>query len=241
MHEQVQEQIEQQIINGTLRSGDRLPSERTLTELLEVSRQSVREALRILESIGVIEATGTRGADAGWVVSDDTSPALGRLLQLQMALSRFDLTDLMETRIRLERWAAQLAAANADEDRIGAAERLVDAMEDEALAPRDFNRLDTEFHQVIAKASGNRLLTSLMQALRDAVEREMVSTVESIDDWEDVVYRLRHEHRALIDAISAGDGDEAADLVETHIREFYKQEMNNFLHPKGEAGAPRRS
>lgn len=219
------DQVEQQIIQGTLKAGDRLPSERTLTELLEVSRPSVREALRILESMGVIRSTGVRGSDAGWVVNEDASPALGRLLRLQFALSRFEFGDLIDLRIHLERWSCELAAKQGNEGALSKAHQLLDAMEDEALSPRDFNRLDTEFHMSVAEASGNTLLGDLMRALRDAVEREMVATFEQLDDAAAVTDRLRHEHRSILDAIGGGDGEGAADVAEQHIRVFYDREV----------------
>lgn len=225
-YEHVLEQVEQQIIQGTLRAGDKLPSERTLTELLEVSRPSVREALRILEAMGVIRSTGVRGSDAGWVVNEDASPALGKLLRLQFALSRFEFEALIDTRIQLECWACQLAAESNDDLALNKAHQLLDAMDDEALSPRDFNRLDTEFHLSIADASGNPLLRDLMRALRDAVEREMVATFEKLGgSAPKVMDRLRQEHRAILDAIGAGDGDGAAEATEQHIRVFYDRHV----------------
>lgn len=226
-HEQVLEQIEAQIVRGALRTGDRLPSERTLMELLEVSRSSIREALRILESIGIIVATGSRGMDAGWVISDHPSPALGRLLQLHMMLARFELTDLVEVRILLERWACRRAAARGDGHHFDAAQRALDAMNDEALSPRDFNRLDTEFHIRIAEASGNVLLRDLMQALRDAVEREMVAIFERHQDWRATASHLRKEHAAILEALRSGDGEQAAALAERHIATFYRDQMKS--------------
>jgi DNA-binding FadR family transcriptional regulator len=221
----VLEQIEAQIVHGTLRTGDRLPSERTLMELLKVSRSSVREALRILESIGIVTSRGTRGAEAGWVVSDHPSAALGRLLRLHLALARFELSDLVETRILLERWTCQRAAARHDGDRLKAATWTLEAMNDEALSPHDFNRLDTEFHIRIAEASGNVLLCDLMQALRDAVEREMVATFERLEDWRETAKHLRTEHAAILEAIKNGEGDRAASLVEQHISSFYQDQV----------------
>jgi GntR family transcriptional regulator, transcriptional repressor for pyruvate dehydrogenase complex len=225
-HEQVLEQIEAQIVRGTLRTGDRLPSERALMELLDVSRSSIREALRILESIGIIASTGTRGTEAGWVISDHPSPALGRLLRLHLALARFELSDLVQTRVLLERWACQHAAERGDNgNHLDAVQRTLEAMNDEALSPRDFNRLDTQLHIRIAEASGNVLLRDLMQALRDAVEREMVAAFERLTDWRAAAAQLRQEHAGILDALRAGEGDKAAALVEQHIVHFYRDQL----------------
>ena len=74
----------------------------------------------------------------------------------------------------------------------------------------------------MSQASGNPLLIALMQALRDAVQREMVATSERrLLDWPLVARRLHDEHDAISQAMRAGDGDQAARLMEAHIRRFY--------------------
>jgi GntR family transcriptional regulator, transcriptional repressor for pyruvate dehydrogenase complex len=85
--------------------------------------------------------------------------------------------------------------------------------------------LDTEFHVSIARASGNGLVVTLMQALRDAVKAEMVRAFTAIEDWRSVGDRLVAEHAGIVDAIEAGRGAEGADLVEAHIRTFYRDRL----------------
>lgn len=89
----------------------------------------------------------------------------------------------------------------------------------------EFNELDAEFHVSIARASGNGLVVTLMQALRDAVKAEMVRAFTAIDDWRAVGERLVAEHAEIVDAIEAGRGVEGADLVESHIRSFYRDQL----------------
>ncbi len=221
-HEHVLAQIAERILDGRLQVGDRLPSERELVGALGVSRGSVREALRILESMGIVEANVGSGRDAGSTVSGRASDALSNLLRLHMALSRFQLADLVEVRIQLERAAAARAAGQA-----GPADRallmaLIDDMEREGLEHSVFHELDTEFHVTIARASGNALSADLMQALRGAVRVHMETAFERVDDWDGMVGRLVQEHRQIAAAIAAGDGPRAADLVAEHIARFYE-------------------
>lgn len=220
-HRRVLALIEQQILDGSLRAGDRLPGERELAHLLGVSRTSVREALRALESMGIVARGPGRGPTSGCIVTGGPSAVLSSLLRLHLALSHFSLTDLVEVRVQLEIQAVRQAAG-----RLGGVgqqhlQGLVDEMSDPALSPADFNLVDTQFHIAISKASGNPLLHALMQALRDAVQREMVATSERLEDWPPMANRLRSEHQAIARAVQDDDKDLAGALVEAHIRGFY--------------------
>jgi GntR family transcriptional regulator, transcriptional repressor for pyruvate dehydrogenase complex len=220
-HEHVLAQIADRILDGRLEVGDRLPSERELVAALGVSRGSVREALRILESMGIIEANVGSGRDAGSTVSGRPSEALSNLLRLHMALSRFQLVDLVEVRIQLERAAAARAALVAEPSDITRLNEIVDEMSRGDLEHARFHELDTEFHVTIAHVSGNALSADLMQALRGAVRVHMETAFEAIDDWDGMVRSLSEEHRQIAAAIDAHDGSRAADLVAEHIAHFY--------------------
>jgi DNA-binding FadR family transcriptional regulator len=214
-------QIAERIIDGRLEVGDRLPSERELVTALGVSRGSVREALRILESMGIIEANVGSGRDAGSTVSGRPSEALSNLLRLHMALSRFQLVDLVEVRIQLERAAAARASSVAQAADIVRLNEIIDGMSRGDLEHARFHELDTEFHVTIANVSGNALSADMMQALRGAVRAHMETAFEAIEDWDAMVRKLSEEHRQIAAAIAAGDGARAADLVAEHISHFY--------------------
>jgi GntR family transcriptional regulator, transcriptional repressor for pyruvate dehydrogenase complex len=224
-HEQVVEQIQAKILDGELRVGAKLPSERDLVEALGVSRGSVREALRALEAMGIIDAQGGSGKDAGSVISGRSTEALGTLLRLHVALAGIALEDLVEVRIQLERHAAAGAARHHAAEDVALLRRLVDSMRPWMVSSAEFNELDTEFHVSIARSSGNPLTATLMQALRDAVKFEMVRAFTAIEDWRSVGERLVSEHSAIVDAIENARPTEAADLVEAHIRTFYHDQL----------------
>jgi GntR family transcriptional regulator, transcriptional repressor for pyruvate dehydrogenase complex len=220
-HEQVVAQIQEKILDGELRVGTKLPSERDLVEALGVSRSSVREALRSLEAMGIIDAQGGSGRDSGSVISGRSTQALGNLLRLHISLAEIGISDMIEVRIQLERHAASGAATHGTPEDVANLRRLVTAMGAPELTSAEFNELDTEFHVSIARASGNVLAATLMQALRDAVKSEMVAAFSGLEQWHSVGDQLVVEHAALVEAIAERRADDAAELVERHISAFY--------------------
>ncbi|HZZ50220.1 MAG TPA: FadR/GntR family transcriptional regulator [Pseudonocardia sp.] len=220
-HEHVLAQIEQQILDGRLSAGDRLPGERELADYLGVSRAGVREALRVLEALGVLSAGVGSGPGSGSVVRGEGSEALATLLRLHLALSSFTQSEVMEVRVQLERWSVSQAAVHATAGDVSQLRGAVLAMRQPDIGYEQFNELDTGFHVSIAEMSGNALLGTLMRALRDAVRREMLSVFESLSDWRAVADRVAGQHQEIVDAIEAGDSERAAGLVDAHITTFY--------------------
>ncbi|MGP4003434.1 FadR/GntR family transcriptional regulator [Streptomyces sp. 8N706] len=214
--------IEEQILAGNLRVGDRLPPERELVELLGVSRAAVREALRVLEAQGVLRSRVGTGPASGSVIAAMPSAGLTQLLRLHMALANFPLSDVVEARATLERSSARLAAERAgDEDRARMRDPL-SRMDDADLPLEAFNDYDTAFHVAIAEAGGNRLMADMTIAVRSAVRQTLLAAFHEFEDWNTVADRLRAEHHAIYDAIAAGDAERAGDLVEAHIRRFHQ-------------------
>lgn len=225
-HEQVLARIEQQILHGKLRPGARLPAERQLAEMLGVSRTAVRSALRILESMGIVEAGVGSGPSSGSTITGHTSPALTDLLRLHMALAMFTQREVTEVRIQLERWAAREAADQSRTEDLARLRGTVAAMRRTDLTSEEFNTLDTEFHVGIADCCGNSLLAHLMQTLRDLVHREMVTAFHALPDWRATASHLTDEHEDIIGAIEQGEGDRAVSLIDKHITAFYDNIQN---------------
>ncbi|MGW7291881.1 FadR/GntR family transcriptional regulator [Streptomyces xiamenensis] len=220
-YEQVMAQIEKRITDGYLRPGDRLPSEREFSQLLGVSRPSLREALRVLQALGIVEVRTGGGPDGGSVFIGHPGSGFADLLRLQLALGHFSDTDVLQTRLALEVWVAAEAARHAtpeDTDRMRA---ILDRMDDPELTAREFNRLDAEFHVVIAESAGNVLTAHLMGSLRTAIQRRMIDAYERLDDWRTTATTVRKEHRRILDAIERRDTDGAVTTVRAHITDFY--------------------
>lgn len=222
-HELVMNQIEAQLLSGHLKAGDQLPSERDFAGMLGVSRSSLRESLRVLEALGIIEVRLGGGPDSGAVIRREPGFGFVRLLQLELALGHFADSDVLGTRIALEEWscadAAELAGP-ADHAELAA---ILDRMDDPEISTADFNTLDTAFHVRIADAAGNALAAHLMGSLRLAIRQQMVDAYARLADWRATATTVRSEHRAILAAIEAKQSDEARTLVREHIRSFYRR------------------
>jgi GntR family transcriptional repressor for pyruvate dehydrogenase complex len=115
--EQIIEQIEEAIVVGRLRPGDRLPGERDLAERFGVSRLSVREALRVLERFGVLTARSGRGPNSGSVIANNSAAGITNALRLHTAMMQIPTKDIVEVRTVLETHAVQLACGDGDPNR----------------------------------------------------------------------------------------------------------------------------
>ncbi|WP_144659137.1 FadR/GntR family transcriptional regulator [Paenarthrobacter nicotinovorans] len=219
-HELVLQWIEKQLSDGDLVLGGRLPGERTMAEQLQVSRTSVREAVRILEAMGVVRAGVGSGKDAGTIVIAEPGSALGSTLRLHVATRHLPVADIVETRVLLESWAA--ARARVGVPALGEAAELLDRM-DTTQDIGTFLALDARFHVALAEAAGNAVVSAMMASLRGAIENYAGELTENLPDWHATCARLRLEHRAILAAVNSNDGGKAAELVAAHIQGFYKE------------------
>ncbi|MFJ3080289.1 FadR/GntR family transcriptional regulator [Streptomyces halstedii] len=220
-HELVLQSIEEQVFAGKLRAGDRLPPERELAPVFGVSRSALREALRVLETIGVLVAQPGRGPDAGARIVRNPDDALGRLLRLHFALGSYSLHDVLEARVALERSSFAAAARQAAPADLDEAAELLARMTRPGVPPEEFNELDTRFHVQIAHSSGNALTSTLTAAVRESVRPLILRALEAAEDWAATAAALNAQHTELLALVRAGRGEEAADLVEVHIRGFH--------------------
>jgi DNA-binding FadR family transcriptional regulator len=221
-YEQVMAQVEERILDGRLKAGDHLPSERDLAALLGVSRPSLRESLRVLEALGIVEIRRGGGIDGGAVLVGAPGPGFVNLLKLQLALGHFSQRDVLETRIALEEWScteAAIRAREADHRELG---EILTSMDAADIATSEFNRLDTAFHVRIAQATGNALTAHLMGSLRLAINRQMIEAYARLDDWRATADVVRAEHRGILSAIERRDSLGAAERVREHIHSFYR-------------------
>ncbi|MBT2552089.1 FadR/GntR family transcriptional regulator [Arthrobacter sp. ISL-5] len=219
-HQLVLHWIEDQLSGGQVAVGGRLPAERSLAEQLGVSRTSVREAIRILEAMGVVRAGVGSGPDAGTVVISDPTAALGSALRLHVATQHLPVADIVETRVLLESWAAARAKPGAPE--LDLAATLLDDM-DSDHGVDDFLALDVRFHLAVADAAGNAVVSAMMGSLREAIQGYAEKLTANLPDWDATAARLRTEHREILAAIMNDDGGRAAKLVAAHIEGYYKE------------------
>ncbi|MBW4718045.1 FadR/GntR family transcriptional regulator [Saccharothrix obliqua] len=215
--------VEEELSAGRLAVGRQLPAERRLAEDLGVSRATVREGIRVLQALGVVRSGVGSGPDAGTTVVADPAGGIGAALRLHLATRRLSPEDLVGTRVMIESHSARAAARRPDSPELERAARLLDRMDDPALDADAFHQLDADFHVALTAAAGNTVNTAVMAALRDAIHATVVSAVAALPDWNRTVTRLRREHRAILRAVRAGDGDLAVARVTRHVEGFYRE------------------
>ncbi|WP_457099235.1 FadR/GntR family transcriptional regulator [Microbacterium sp. P5_E9] len=216
----VLEKIETDLLEGRLGPGDRLPPERELSTTLGVGRSSVREALRVLEVMGLIRTGTGSGPTSGAIITATPRGGLAALLRLQVAAHGFPLEDVVATRLLFEEWIVRTLAA-ADGHDLTEARAAVAAMDDPSLTPGEFLALDAQFHLDLADASGNVVVAASMGGLRAAIEGYVRAGAEKVADWDAIAVTLRHEHHRILEAIDAGDAEAARTLVHDHIVGYY--------------------
>jgi GntR family transcriptional repressor for pyruvate dehydrogenase complex len=166
----VTESVISQIREGRYRAGDRIPTERELAEQLGVGRTSVREGLRFLERLGILEI---RQGTGSVVRSLSLGEVFEHLIPVQtiIELPTKDVRYIMHVRRVLEAESAHLAAHNATEMQLEHLGKLLDRMAASLERPRDYLELDLEFHVVLAEAAGNPVLAQLTGLIRDIYTR----------------------------------------------------------------------
>jgi GntR family transcriptional regulator, transcriptional repressor for pyruvate dehydrogenase complex len=202
--------IKEVILSGKLHPGERLPPERELAEMLGVSRPTVRESIRALVAMNILESRHGAGT---FVASLET----GQLLEpLQFVLSRAErvLGDLFETRLVLEPPIAALAATRASEKEAAAILSCARGAERIGDSPRQLLELDVRLHALIAKASHNLLLAGLHESISALAVESRNLTVE----LPGVVRRSVHDHEAIAQAISERDPDRAREAMRRHLQ-----------------------
>jgi GntR family transcriptional repressor for pyruvate dehydrogenase complex len=211
-YELVADRLVELIVARSLQTGDQLPTERELTETFGVGRSSIREALRMLESQGVIRP-GTGGAFA---VAEASNP-LESSLRLVFALDeRTGIHDLFELRRILDCEAAALAAQRRQPSDLDEMQRAIDAMAAALAADgRDdrFVQADIDFHMAVSVATGNRLILYSQQAAREIVQRALLNVVRVPMSPESAVL----EHRAIREAIEYGNPEWARNAMRDHL------------------------
>lgn len=208
-------QIEGLILQGVLRPGDRLPSERDLAERLDVSRPTLREALADLESRGLIEARPGGGTFIASVLGSAFAPPLIELF----ATHDTALFDYIAFRRDLEGLAAERAAENATDADLAIIDDIFQRLE-KATAKRGSEQaaaLDADFHRAIVEAAHNVVLLHMMRSLSELLVRGVFYNRDVIYGLHEGRENLMEQHRKIRDAVLARDGKAARRAIEEHM------------------------
>ena len=214
--------IESDLASGALEPGDHLAPERALAAELGVGRSSVREAVRVLEVLGLLRTQTGSGPTSGAVITAAPSDGMSVLMRLQVAAQGFPVSDVVRTRLLLETAViGELALAEAPD--LTEADTLLDAMDDDAHSSAEFLALDAQFHLALAAAAGNQVVLATMAGLRTSIEGYVRTGAAQLDAWSPVAARLRAEHRAIVASVRARDPESAHRQVHEHITGYYAE------------------
>jgi DNA-binding FadR family transcriptional regulator len=212
VYEEIVVKIKDMLEKGRLKSGDQLPGERELSEVFQVSRSSVREALRTLETQGYLES---RQGDGTYIASKPVE-SLVRSLASVIFSEKDSQMELFEMRRLIEPQLAYLAAERATQEEIAMMEQAL-VLQEEAVARGETGTdVDKSFHYIMAKATKNKVLLRLTDSMRDLL-------AESRDKYLQVEGRPGKSisrHRQVLDAIKAKDGELAAQVMLEHVQDI---------------------
>ncbi|WP_432039485.1 FadR/GntR family transcriptional regulator [Streptomyces cucumeris] len=198
------------IASGRLGAGERIPPEADLCEELGVSRGSLREAVRMLTALGVVEPRHGSGTFVSQLRPEDIIGSLSLTLEL---LPLTGLLEVYEIRRVLEAHIAAKAAARATPEAVGTLFSLIEAME-ATEDPTEASELDHRFHAEIARIGGNPTLMSLLAVFR---ARSRKYQVFNLPDGPELRRKSDEDHRVLAQAIADRDPGAAAGAAEAHV------------------------
>jgi len=220
--ESIAAEIERQLVEGAIKPGERLPSERDLAREFQVSRPSIREAIQLLKSRNLLVSRPGGGTYAEASLGDSLTEPLVDLLANSPAMAQ----DLLEFRHALEGISAYYAAIRATE-----ADRKIIQLRFDQFCKSQYNpdsqkeaAADVDFHLSIAEASHNLVLLHVMRSLFNLIHRSVELSFKKLyidDNGREVI---REQHQRIMDAILAGDGEAARGNAYEHIN-FVKETL----------------
>jgi GntR family transcriptional repressor for pyruvate dehydrogenase complex len=212
--EQVFEQLRDQIIAGTWPPGSKIPSENDLTRSLGVSRVSVREALHMLASLGLLHMRQGEGT----FVKEFSGAVQFNSLFPMIALDKTDILHVLEYRRIMERGTVALVVERAGEKEVAELERAYAAMTANAGNIHTFARADLDFHLALAKATLNPIVIKVNDIIKSVLGASMDGIVGALGVDDGLLY-----HKKILDAIKARDAALAESLMEEHVTRTIKR------------------
>ena len=214
VYEEIVSTIMDQIKDGTLRPGSKLPSERQLADKYHASRTAVREALHTLSSLGYIESRVGDGTFVREVTLDNLLRPFSDVLSRDRKLIR----DVLDVRIILESESARLAAANASEQNCRNMLRSNMAMQKEVDKGKSGVEKDAQFHQELAASSGNGAIMQILTMCEDLLSTSARYSLNRPGRAQEAV----DDHRKIVDAILRHDPDAAMLEMKQHLEKGYE-------------------
>ncbi len=217
-YESIVQQVLELIENGKLKQGDQLPSERELTEIFKVSRTTVREAIRTLESMKLLQSRQGNGT----YVLASSEEDLVQPLAAALFNAKDDIRHIFYVRKIIEPHVAELAAENATAQEIEEMEEIL--RKQEVCIERGENIIETDsaFHNLMAGAAKNRVMERLTVALVDFLKQSRENYLLDDEQGNTRPERSLEGHRQVLAAIKKGDSEAAQRLMLQHLEEIEK-------------------
>jgi GntR family transcriptional repressor for pyruvate dehydrogenase complex len=210
-------ELRERILSGELTEGTALPAERELVKQTQMSRATVREALRILEVQNLVRVRAGRAGGA--FVQKPTTKSMASSVSMLIRGRRIKLADLMETREALEPFCAELAAHKRTEDELAALDRANKDISDPDADLPAFLQANLDWHVGVAMASHNDLLIGFMTALSQAIYAGTENAAFVDDNVRAITARA---HRSITAAIRSRDTDAAGRRMRRHVHSYAK-------------------
>ena len=211
VYQQVVDQIQNMILDGSLKAGDRLPAERDMVKLFQVSRTSIREAMRALDILGLVECRH----GGGNFIRKEFGTGLFEPLSVMFKLHNGNAMELFKVRKMLEIEAVSLATEQMTEAQCAELKSIMERLaqtadEDEKV------KLDAEFHFKIIEASDNYLLQCFYNAV-SSIMKSFIGDARRIFLKAEKTKKLSELHQEIFDAIISGDSGRAAEAIRKHF------------------------
>jgi len=212
LYEQIVQQIEESVLNGSLKPGDQLPAERELAQRLGVSRTAVREAVKALREKGLVEAYSGRGT----FVTDGTSQAARQSFDLMVKIGQQEgAPHLAELRLILEPGIAALAAVRVKEEDLSAMREAVAVMDRAQDDPEAYIEADLDFHLALAETVANPLILSLIDSIVGLLREQRIK----IFNVEGGPQRGQVHHKRILEAMERRDAEMARAAMRAHLEQ----------------------
>jgi GntR family transcriptional repressor for pyruvate dehydrogenase complex len=212
LYEQIVQQIEESVLNGSLKPGDQLPAERELAQRLGVSRTAVREAVKTLREKGLVEAYSGRGT----FITNGTTQAARQSFDLMVKIGQQEGSPhLAELRLILEPGIAALAAGRAKGEDLAAMHDAVAVMDRSQKDPGAYIEADLDFHLALAEAAANPLILSLIDSIVGLLREQRIR----IFNVEGGPQRGQYHHKRILEAIERRDPEMARSAMRAHLEQ----------------------
>lgn len=219
LYEQIADRLEKLILSSAFKE-EKLPSEQTLADQFAVSRNVIREALKLLKERGLVESRNGTGSYITKPEPENLSDVIGRMV----VLDNISYNDVFSVRIILETAACRAAAEKITDGQLKELEKLYEQMQDKSISLEQRCGMDFDFHLAIARAAGNPLLDILIQAMKKLYVSILEMSIIQNNTIEDAIVH----HGQILELLKEHDAPKAEMAMKYHL-ETSRQKVERYL------------